>query len=163
MKAILAACVVVAGAAQPLGAQQANPEPNGGWIQPVARYGKWLGIATAIALTGLAVREHTYSSENWNQLLDICRVDNADCAIGPDGAYLNTVAEGYYQRSLYYDARARRRLMYGQVALVAGTALFIVDMGGGPNGPKNIPFDPNRIVVAPTVDGGAKVGLRLAF
>jgi len=150
-------------AGPPLAAQEASPEPRQSWIRPVARYGKWLTAATAIAFTGLAVREHDQSADAWDQLLDICRADNADCTLGPQGQYLNNIAENFYQRSLFYDARARRRLLAGQVALVVAASLFIVDLSRGKNGPPNIPFDPNRIVVAPGVGGGTKVGLRLEF
>lgn len=152
--------------AGPLGAQQAvppPPAPSRGWIEPVAEYGKWLSLAGAIALTVLAVQEHSHSDEAWNSLLEICRADNADCALGPTGAYVNPVAEAYYQRSIYYDSRARRRLMFGQIAFAVGAALFIYDLSGGSEGPANIPLDPNRFVLEPGMEGGAKVGWRVAF
>lgn len=147
----------------PLAGQEASPEPRQSWIRPVARYGKWLTTATAIVFTSIAVREHSHSAESWDQLMMICRTDNADCTVGADGRYLNTIAENYYQRSLYFDARARRRLLVGQAALVVAASLFIADLTRGPNGPPNIPFDPNKILVAPSADGGTKVGLRLEF
>ena len=147
----------------PVAAQQATPEPTGGWTRSVAHYGKWVTAAAAIGLTALAVREHDQSAVAWDRLLLICRTDNADCAVGPDGRYLNNVAEGYYQRSLFYDARARRRLIAGQVALVAAAALFITDLARGPGGPPNIPFDPNKLVVAAGPHGGAMVGVKLDF
>jgi hypothetical protein len=147
----------------PLGAQQATPEPRPGWTGPVAHYGKWVTAAAAIGLTALAVREHDQSAVAWDRLMLICRTDNADCAVGPDGRYLNNVAEGYYQRSRYYDARARRRLIGGQVALVVAAALFITDLARGPGGPPNIPFDPDKLIVAPGPLGGAMVGVKLDF
>lgn len=149
--------------ASPVAAQQVAPEPTRSWTRPVAHYGKWVTVAAAIGLTALAAREHSQSADAWDQLLLICRTDNADCTIGPQGRYLNIIAENHYQRSLYYDARARRRLVIGQVALVAAAGLFIADLSRGPNGPPNIPFDPNRIVVGPASGGGANVGVRLEF
>ena len=163
MKALRVALVLLAGAAQPLAAQQAKPDPDAGWIQPVARYGKWLGVTAAAVLTALAMREHSSSDEAWNSLLEICRADNQDCALRSDGSYINPVSESYYQRSLYFDARARQRLMFGQIALAVSAALFIYDLSGGPKGPPNIPLDPNRIVLGPSPDGRTNIGLRLAF
>ena len=147
----------------PLAAQEASPEPRQSWIRPVARYGKWLTTATAIVFTSIAVREHSKSAESWDQLMMICRTDNADCTVGADGRYLNTIAENYYQRSLYFDARARRRLLVGQAAVVVAASLFIADLTRGPNGPPNIPFDPNRLVLGTGPGGTTKVGLRLEF
>jgi hypothetical protein len=149
--------------AWPVAAQQPSPEPHTGWTGPVAHYGKWVMTAAAAVFTGLAVHEHDRSAESWDQLLRICRNDNADCATGPDGRYLEVTAENFYQRSLYFDARARRRLIVGQVALVAAATLFIADLTRGPNGPPNIPFDPNRIVLGPATGGGTNVGWRLRF
>jgi hypothetical protein len=149
--------------ASPLCAQQAAPETQGSWIRPVARYGKWLTAATAIVFTSIAVRQHSHSAESWDQLMMICRTDNADCTVGADGRYLNTIAENYYQRSLYFDARARRRLLVAQAAVVVAASLFIADLTRGPNGPPNIPFDPNRMVVGPASGGGTKIGWRLEF
>lgn len=155
--------LLVVFAAAPLAAQQPSPEPGAGWTRPVAHYGKWVAMVAAAVFTGLAVREHDRSAQAWDQLLGICRNDNADCTVAADGRYVNQVAENHYQRSLYFDARARRRLLAGQVTLVVAATLFIADLARGPNGPPNIPFDPNRLVVAPAAGGGTRVGWRLQF
>ncbi len=160
---ISVALVLLGVAAPHLAAQQVKPDRDGSWIQPVARYGKWLGVTAAAVLTALAMREHKSSDEAWNQLLEICRADNTDCALQPDGSYINPVSESFYQRSLYYDARARQRLMFGQIALAVSAAFFIYDLSGGPKGPPNIPLDPNRIILGPSPDGRTNVGLRLDF
>jgi hypothetical protein len=158
----LCALLCLAGTTPALG-QDVKPAPQSGsgWTRPVVRYGKWLTAAAAGGLTYLAAREHNQSADSWNRLLTICRIDNADCAIGLDGRYVNPVAEANYQQSLYYDGRARKRLLAGQVALVISAAMFIADLSGGRNGPPNIPFDPNKLLVEPTSDGGARIGLRL--
>ena len=113
-----------------LTAQETKPDTRWGWTRPVVRYGKWLTAATAAGMTYLAAREHSRSADSWNSLLGICRTNNADCAIGLDGRYVNPIAEANYQQSLYYDARARRRLVAGQVALVISAAMFIADLRG---------------------------------
>lgn len=160
----LLALLCLAGAAPAAGqatTPEPQPQPRWAWTRPVVRYGKWLTAAAAAGLTYLAAREHHQSTDSWNRLLGICRSNNADCAIGLDGRYINPVAEGNYQQSLYYDARARKRLVAGQVALVISAAMFIADLRGGGSGPPNIPFDPNKILVEPGADGGTRIGLRL--
>jgi hypothetical protein len=159
-------CLVVALASSitpTLAAQEPAPQSRWTWTRPVVRYGKWLTAAAAAGLTVLAAREHNRSAKAWDQLLGICRADNQDCAIGADGAYLNPVSEAAYQQSLHYDARARHRLMAGQFAVVVSAALFIADLRRKQNGPPNIPFDPNKLLVAPAAGGGTKIGLRLSY
>ena len=157
---VLAACSpLVRLAAQ----DQPRPQPRWGWTRPAAHYGKWLTVAAAAGLTVMGAREHDKSAVEWRQLLTICRLDNADCALGTDGSYVNPIAEAHYQRSVFYDARARRRLLGGQIALVVSAALFIADVKRGQNGPPNIPFDPNKLLVAPAAGGGTRVGLHLEF
>jgi hypothetical protein len=143
-------------------AAQATPARNAtSWTRPVTRYGKWVTAATAIGFTALAAREHQRSADAWDLLVDICRADFADCATGPDGRYLNGVTEQHYQRSLYYDARARRRLLAGQLSLLVSAVFFLADLRRGQSDPENIPFDPDKLVFTPDGRGGALVGLRL--
>ncbi|MGH2668623.1 MAG: hypothetical protein ACRDH5_05795, partial [bacterium] len=67
-----------------------------------------------------------------------------------------------YRRSLYYDARANRRLLGAQATLLASAALFILDLRSGRGEPENIPLAPARVTLEPTWDG-ARVALRLTF
>ena len=165
MRAItLCALLCLASTAPALGQDvKPEPRPRWSWTRPVVHYGKWLTAAAAAGMTYLAAREHNRSADSWNNLLTICRLDNADCTIGLDGRYVNPIAEANYQQSLYYDGRARKRLVAGQVALVVTAAMFIADLRGGRNGPPNIPFDPNKLLVEPTSNGGARLGLRLSL
>lgn len=144
------------------GAQAPDPEPPTGRAVPVAHYGKWVTAATAVAFTWLAVREHERSQDAWDRLLGICAGNSADCALGPDGRYLNAAAEQLYQTSLHYDGRARVRLLAGQGALLVTVGLFILDLKRGGNGPEDIPFAPLEISPDRRT-GGARVGLRIAF
>lgn len=157
---VVAAIAVLSGT--PLAAQERPAPRSAGWLRPVAHYGKWLTAGAAAAFTVFAAREHSRSADAWDALLAICRQNNADCALGSDGRYANTVAEAHYQQSLYYDGRARQRLIIGQTALVVSVAMFVFDLRRG-NGPPNIPFDPDKLIVAPTSSGGALVGLRLPW
>ena len=120
----------------------------------IVHYGKWLTAGTAVALTWFGAHEHNRSSRVWDQLMDLCRADNANCTLAPDGRYLNAEAERYYQSVRHFDRRARARLLSGQVALLVTVGLFVLDFGNGSGGPDNIPLAPFRV---------ARAGVRLMF
>jgi hypothetical protein len=152
--------VLLALAARAAVAQQAPPlvpsHPS------VAHYAKWGALASAVAFTAFALQEHRHSNDAWNGLISACLADNQSCALGADGRYLNRSLEFAYELSVYYDHRARLRLVAAQVSFAAAVGLFVIDLPHGSGGPKNIPFHPLQIVVTPTADG-ARAALRLAF
>ncbi len=160
MRASLVALTLAAALAapRPAPAQQAA----GPRRQNAVHYGKWLTAGAAAALTVLAAREHSSSRRAWDELLAICRSTDNACARGGDGRYVRADAEALYQRSVYYDRRANRRLLGAQGSLLATAALFILDLRGRTSGPGNIPFSPLRVTVQPTSDGAA-VGVRVSF
>jgi hypothetical protein len=125
-------------------------------------YGKWLTAATAVSLTWMGAHEHSRSADAWDALLNMCRANHADCALGPDGRYVNSAAEQYYGTSLHYDRRARTRLLAGQGALLVTVGLFILDLRHGKDGPENIPF-PSLEISGDARTGDARVGVRLTF
>lgn len=159
-----AVLVLVALAAMPLAAQQAAPRPPapGHGSRFLIHWGKWAAAAGAISFTAMGAREHHYSDVEWNQLLDICRNNNADCMVGSNGRYVNNDAELLYQASIKFDGRARRWLLGAQAAALATAALFITDLRHHTNEPGNIPFKPVSLEVAPTRTGAA-LGVRVAF
>lgn len=155
----------LAGLASALPGQQpaaAPAPPARGWMHAMAHYGKWATAATAIGFTVLAAQEHHAANGNWNRLLALCRQDNAACRQSADGRYIESSAEALYQRTVYYDQRARRRLIAGQVALLASAALFILDLRSSHGGPPNIPFHGLRVTAGST-GAGAEVRLQLPF
>lgn len=135
--------------------------PASGWVKGgVVHYGKWLLAASAVGFTILGEREHRRSQRFWTQLLRMCQTDNQSCALGDDGRYLNYQAEVLYEESVYYDHRARNRLLVGQVSLLGAAAMFIADVSRKVDKPGNIPF--HGMTVAPVGDG-VGVGMRVAF
>jgi len=144
-------------------AQAPSPAASGPSLRHGAvRYGKWLTAGAAVAFTVMAAHEHSYSQRNWDELLTACRSADDACARGSDGRYISAYAEGLYQQSMYYDARANRRLLGAQASLLVTAALFIIDLSGRNDEPDNIPFSPLRVSVDPR-GGGALVGMRIAF
>jgi hypothetical protein len=156
-------------ASAPAPAQSANPPPTAPgvpadrsvWRRGVVHYGKWLAAAGAIGLTALAVREHEHSAREWDQLLALCRAHNTDCTTGPDDRYTTYAPEFHYEKAIYYDHRARRRLIGGQLSLLTAAALFLADLRPD-KGPENIPF--HGLEVTPDLGGRAtRVGVRIPF
>ncbi len=141
-------------------AQGAAAAPS--WRRAAVHWGKWLPVGAAVTLTAMGAHEHDRSQREFRQLLAICRANNADCLLGPDGRYLNPAAEGLYQSSLTFDRRARSRLLAGQAALIVAAGLFIIDLRRHSGGPGNIPLAPLEVSADPS-GRGARVGLRVAF
>lgn len=132
------------------------------WHRATVHYAKWATGGAAAWLTVLAVREHDRSERYRNRLLDLCRADSGQCAIGSDGRYTNPLSEDLYQRSVRHDRRARTRLIGGQAALLVTVGLFLLDRKRGQEGPENIPLAPLEVAASPAT-GGGRVGLRLTF
>lgn len=159
---LLALCASRATAAQTASAHLQSDVARGTWGHATVRYGKWLTAAGAVALTWMGAREHARSAAAWDDLLDLCRADNANCVLGANGRYLNAIAEAHYQTSLHFDRRARVRLLGGQGALLLSVGLFVIDLRRGKDGPENIPFPSLEVDGGPLGDG-AWLGLRFAF
>lgn len=155
--------VVLAGLAPALVAQDPSaPVPRKTWTRGAVHYGKWATAAVALGLTVLAAKEHHHANDNWQQLRELCQTDNTACQVRPDGQYANTTAERLYQQTLYYDRRARRRLIVGQVSLLATAALFILDLRNQRSSPPNIPFNGLEVMAEPE-GSGARFGFRVPF
>ncbi len=150
-------------AAAPAQVPPPAPSAHASRSQGAVHYGKWLTAGAAVAFTVMAAHEHSYSRRDWNDLMAMCRSADDACARGSDGQYIRFEAEALYQRSLYYDRRANRRLLGAQASLLVTAALFILDLRGRNDEPDNIPFAPLRITVEPMRGGAALVGLRLTF
>ncbi|MBI1967125.1 MAG: hypothetical protein HYS40_03970 [Gemmatimonadetes bacterium] len=138
------------------------PRDRASWTRGVIHYGKWVTAGATVGLTVLGANEHRRSARAWDRLLAICQANSADCMTGSDGRYVNATAEYHYQLALYYDRRANRRLLGGQLSLLATAAMFIADLRHEKNGPENIPFAPLEVTASPAGDG-ARVGLRFTF
>lgn len=162
MRTFFVALPLAAALAAPAPAQTAPAARGVSLRQATVHYGKWLTAGAAVAFTAMAVHEHGFSRRDWDDLLVLCRSADDACARGSDGRYVSANAEFHYQRSLYYDRRANRRLLGAQGALLVTAALFILDLSGRNAEPDNIPFSPLRVTMEPTSDGAA-LGLRIAF
>lgn len=151
------ALVVAAGTARTAAAQTSviDSTPRSAWKHAAVHYGKWAMAAGAVAFTALAIEQHRHSNDAWNSLLAICRTNNQLCVVGSDGRYRNYQSEYYYQLAVYYDHRARWRLVAGQASLLAAVGLFVYDLKGQSSTPRNEPVHPVKLALTPTMDGAA--------
>ena len=165
MKRGLIVAATLASLVPVLGAQEtpATPPPRN-WKENVVHYGKWTTALAAVGLTVLAAHEHDRASQSWQQLQSLCQADNAACQLRSDGRYVDYQAELYYQQTLYYDHRARHRILGAQISVLTSATLFILDLGHHGGNPPNIPFNGSRLqLTAEPLGDGARVGLRVAF
>lgn len=137
--------------------------PRVAWTHAAIHYGKWAAVAGAVAFTALAIEQHRHSNAAWNSLLAICNQNSQNCSIGPDGRYRNYQSEYDYQLAIYYDHRARWRLVAGQVSLLAAVGLFVADLHGGRSAtPPNQTVHPLHVALRPTPEGAA-LAVRVPF
>jgi hypothetical protein len=144
--------------AAPLTAQR----PDSTWTRgtPFAlKYGKWVTLAAAVGMGLKASAAHHDADRAFNSLSSYCDVDPTRCSQGPGGAYVDPIAEGYYQASIGYDRQARRWLMGGEAAVLATAGLFVWELTRPRLPPKNIPFSPTVSVVGTST----RVGVSVAF
>jgi hypothetical protein len=163
--AALVSAALAAGVAPALVAQDSLhivPRTHHSWTQATVHYGKWVTAASAVGFTILAAHEHDVANRSWERLLDLCRSDNAQCQQGADGRYAVAEAEALYQQTLYYDHRARQRLIVGQVSVLTSAALFILDLRHQSGNPPNIPFHGLKLTAEPVGDG-ARFGVGVSF
>jgi hypothetical protein len=159
----LIVAAALAGLAPVLAAQERPaPAPPQGWTRAAVHHGKWAAAAVALGFTVLAAREHRNADDNWQQLRELCQSVNAACQVRNDGQYVSSTAEQLYQQTLYYDRRARRRLIVGQVSLLTTAALFILDLRNQRRGPPNIPFHGLEMTAEPA-GSGARLRIRVPF
>ena len=131
-------------------------------LHGVAHYGKWFAGIAAVTLTYLGAKEHDRSDDAWSDLLEICNLNQADCALGGNNRYINPNAERLYSASLRFDDRARVRMLGGQVALLLAVGLFVLDMPHDDDGPENIPLEPLS-VSSNLQTGDTRVGVSFNF
>ena len=122
----------------------AAQSPAATHIPTAATYGKWALLAGSIGFNLAALHQHHLADDTFAQLNDLCTAaEHARCLTGPDGAYLDPVAEGIYQSSLRSDRRARLWLVAGETMLLGSAAIFVWELSR-PRGPDpNIPFTPH--------------------
>jgi hypothetical protein len=141
----------------------ATPPPRT-WKENVVHYGKWTTAAAAVGLTIMAAHEHDRANQSWNRLLALCRADNAACQLRSDGRYVEYQAELDYEQTLYYDHRARHRILGAQLSVLTSATLFILDLRHHGGNPPNIPFNGSRLELTAEPRGdGARVGMRVNF
>ncbi|MBR9989715.1 MAG: hypothetical protein KFH98_08175 [Gemmatimonadetes bacterium] len=125
------------------------------------RVAKWTTAAGGTGLAVWGVVNNRRADELFEELERECLVDPDRCDDRlPDGAYADGALESRYQDVRHLDRQARSALIAGQVGLAASVVLFILDLRNSA-GPANIPYEPRRIDITPSRDGGLTMRLNL--
>jgi len=135
---LVPAALLCAGLGAPAAARAQTSAPT----RPpaVVRIGKWAALGLAAGFTAMGAATHDRADRNFQSLLDYCRA-HGPCPLLADGRYGNPGAEEIYLRVRGDDRAARAWLAGGQVALVGGAVLFILELKRKKE-PENIPFAP---------------------
>ncbi len=124
----------------------------------LVKYGKWGMLAAGIGMGIKAARAHSDADRAYNRLARYCGDDPRRCDQAPGGSYLDTVAEGHYQRALQGDRRARGWLVGGEVAVLSAAGLFVWELTRPRGRPDNIPFEPEVTFQGSVTNVGVRVG-----
>lgn len=129
--------------------------PQAEYRTPAAvKYGKWAAATLAVGFTAFGIQAHNRADADFRSLADYCRT-SASCQIGADGRYVDPVAESRYWDVVHGDRLSRALLVTGQLNLIAGVALFVIELKHG-RGPQNIPYSPLIVEPGPV---GTRIGL----
>jgi hypothetical protein len=155
--AVLLALVL---AAAPVAAQ--SGEGVRPWYASMAHWGRWVGLAGAGTLIGLAAANHEAAQSDFAELEALCRGTPDRCSIvqGPDGTpvYTDQVAERLYQAYAQGESAARAYLLGGQLSLIATVGMFVIDFLHPDGRPHDIPYTPLEVYTRPD-----RLGLAIRF
>ena len=123
------------------------------------RVAKWGTAALTATAAGFGLAAHFRADDLYRQLEEVCAADPPACSERlPSGEYADPELEALYQDVLRYDSRARLLLVGSQIGIAATVLFFILDLREDST-PPNIPFDPQRLRLAPGSRGGVEVGV----
>jgi hypothetical protein len=123
------------------------------------RVAKWSSAVLTAAAAGFGLAAHSRADDLYRQLEEACAAEPGVCSERlPNGAYADPELEALYQDVLRHDSRARLLLVGSQIGVAATVIFFILDLREDTT-PPNIPFDPQRLRLAPGSRGGVEVGL----
>lgn len=150
----------------PLRAQDSTAVQTG-FGHAVIHWGKWVTLGAAVGLTFAALIQHDHAQEQWNQLTARCDPniggEPALCSLDANGVYRDNTSETLYEHTVYYDHLARRRIVIGEVSLLASVGMFVMEFKRRQMAPPNIPLHGFDVLIEPTAEGGARLGFSLPF
>ncbi|HEX7049123.1 MAG TPA: hypothetical protein VF188_02840 [Longimicrobiales bacterium] len=146
---------------------RAGPQPDAA-TRPVRtdawrplRVAKWATLGTAILSVGYGFAASLAADTRYDRIEAACAAADARCERrSASGAYADAQLQRLHDEAQRLDGRARLALLAGQVAAAASVLLFILDLQENP-APPNVPYEPPRIRLAPSTDGGARLTVRV--
>lgn len=147
--------------------QERVPDRGRPWFAEASHWGRWLSLAGAAGMIGIAASEHVTANDALDDLETFCTASPESCAIvssltrseaSPAEHYADPDAEALYQEYAAHERRARGYLLGGQMTLVVAGGMFLIDLLYRDEQPENIPFTPLEIYSTRN-----KLGLSLRF
>jgi hypothetical protein len=134
-------------------------DEQGGW-RPLG-VAKWSSAGVTLGTAVYGFRQQRRADREYEALERLCRADAERCAARlPDGAFADPELEALYQDVAALDQRARTALVVTQVGVAASVVLFMLDLRSA-RGPRNIPYDPDRLQLRPLPDGRLELRVSL--
>jgi hypothetical protein len=124
------------------------------------RVAKWSVLAVAAGAGVYGFVRNNEADDRFRQLEELCQAEQFRCSQRtPDGAYADAEFERMYQDVRRLDDRSHVALLFSQIGVATGVALFLLDLGNS-DSPDDIPWVPGDLQVRP-VQGGVEVGVRV--
>lgn len=139
-------------------AQDSARRPSG--IRPM-RVAKWSVLAAAAGAGIYGFLQNNEADDRFRELEQLCQEQQFRCAnLTPSGAYADAEFETLYQDVRRLDRRSHLALVFSQVGVATGVALFLLDLGNG-DAPGDIPWTPTSALHVRSVPGAIELSLRL--
>jgi hypothetical protein len=143
----------------PVGGRMIQDSPERSGLRPM-RVAKWSVLAVAAGAGVYGFVRNNEADDRFRELEELCQAEQFRCSQRtPDGAYADAQLERMYQDVRRLDGRSHVALLFSQIGVATGVALFLLDLGNS-DSPDDIPWVPGALEVRP-VRNGVEVGLRV--
>jgi hypothetical protein len=126
--------------------QDSASRPSG--LRPL-RVAKWSVIVAAGSAGIYGFLQNNEADDRFRDLERLCQQQQFRCAARTvRGEYEDTEFEDLYQQVRRLDGRSHKALLFSQIGVAAGVALFLLDLANS-DAPRDIPWVPANVEVEP--------------
>jgi hypothetical protein len=126
--------------------QDSASRPSG--LRPL-RVAKWSVVVAAGGAGIYGFLQNNEADDRFRELERLCQQQQFRCAVRTErGEYADTEFEDLYQQVRRLDGRSHKALLFSQIGVAAGVALFLLDLANSDT-PRDIPWVPANVEVEP--------------